>query len=131
MSLYLTLFDGDEDIAGWVFGHYSDFGYFRDTISANLRAADYPILMTHSDCDGDWSVAELPKLRRELQAIASAFRRLPPEEPKNAFEHTASFRHGARSLYDCFHNVDGENIFEALMTLCDEGIQRKLPIVFQ
>jgi hypothetical protein len=33
--------------------------------------------------------------------------------------------------YDCFHNVDGENIFEALMTLCDEAMRRKQPIVFQ
>ena len=53
MSLYLAIFDGDEDVAGWVFGHYSDFGCFRDTISAKLKAADYPILMTHSDCDGE------------------------------------------------------------------------------
>ena len=29
MSLYLCIFDGDEEITGWVLGHYSDFGYFR------------------------------------------------------------------------------------------------------
>ena len=131
MSLYLAIFDGDEDVAGWVFGHYSDFSCFRDTISAKLRATDYPILMTHSDCDGDWPAAQLPALRRELESVAAAFRRLPPEEPKDAFEHAADNRQGARSLYDCFHNVDGENLFEALIALCDEGIQRKQPIVFQ
>ena len=131
MSLYFTIFDGEEEVTGWVFGHYSDFGYFRDTIGARLTAADYPILMTHSDCDGDWPAAKLPALRRELETIAAAFRRLPPEEPKGAFEHTADHRKGARSLYDCFHNVDGENIFEALIALCDEGIRRKQPIVFQ
>ena len=92
MSLYLTIFDGDEDVVGWVFGHYSDFGYFRDTIAAKLRSADYPTLMTHSDCDGEWSAAQLLDLRRELQSIATAFRRLPPEEPKKAFEHTAEHR---------------------------------------
>ena len=131
MSLYLAIFDGDEDVAGWVFGHYSDFGYFRDTISTKLSATDYPILMTHSDCDGEWPVVQLPALRQELETIAAAFRRLPPEEPKKAFEHTAENRRGAGSLYDCFHNVDGENLFEALAALCDEGIQRKQPIVFQ
>jgi hypothetical protein len=131
MSLYLTIFDGDEDVVGWVFGHYSDFGYFRDTIAAKLRSADYPTLMAHSDCDGEWAPGQLPDLRRELQTIASAFRRLPPEEPKKAFEHTAEYRKHAKSLFDCFHNVDGENIFEALIALCDEGIQRKQPIVFQ
>ena len=51
MSLYLTIFDGDEEVTGWVFGHYSDFEYFRDVIAAKLRAEDYPVLMTHSDCD--------------------------------------------------------------------------------
>lgn len=131
MSLYLTILDGDEDIAGWVFGHYRDFGCFRDTIAAKLTATEYPILMTHSDCDGDWPVSQLPGLRRELESIAAAFRRLPPEEPREGFEHTAANRQGARSLYDCFHNVDGENIFEALIALCDEGIERRKPIVFQ
>lgn len=128
MSLYLTIFDGDEDVVGWVFGHYSDFGCFRDVISTKLGEADYPVLMTHSDCDGDWPVARLPALRRELESIADAFRRLPPEEPKDAFQHVAASRQGARSLYDCFHNVDGENIFEALIALCDEAIQRQQPI---
>ena len=131
MSLYLAIYEDDQDVAGWVFGHYSDFGCFRDTIAAKLRSADYPTLMTHSDCDGEWSVAQLPVLRSELEAIAIAFRILPPEEPKGAFEHTAANRRGATSLYDCFHNVDGENIFAALIALCDEGIKRNQPIVFQ
>jgi hypothetical protein len=131
MSLYLTILDGDEDVVGWVFGHYSDFGYFRDTIAVRLKSEQYPILMTHSDCDGEWSVAELPILRRELESIAAEFLRMPPEPPKNAFEHTVQCRRDARSLYDCFHNVDGENIFEALIALCDEAVRLQKPIVFQ
>ncbi|MCE9609658.1 MAG: immunity 70 family protein [Chthoniobacter sp.] len=131
MSLYLAIFDGENDVAGWVFGHYSDFGCFRDTIAAKLRSEDYPTLMTHTDCDGDWSTAQLPNLRSELDSIAAGFRRLPAEDPKQGFEHTAQYRQGARSLYECFHNVDGENIFEALIALCDEGIRLKQPITFQ
>lgn len=131
MSLYLTIFDGDEEITGWVFGHYSDFGYFRDVIAARLEAGDFPTLMTHSDCDGEWTVEALPRLRQELQHIGERFRQMPPEQPQGAFEHTADYRRAARSLYDCFHNVDGENVFEALIALCDEGIQRQRPILFQ
>ena len=131
MSLYLAIFDGDEDVCGWVFGHYSDFGCFRDIIAAKLNAKDYPILMMHTDCDGEWTFGELPALRHELESIATAFRRLPPEAPKNAFEHNVELWKSARSLYDCFHNVDGENVFEALVALCDEGIRRNKPIVFQ
>ena len=87
MSLYLCIFteDGDDEVAGWQLGHYSDFGWFRDTIAKHLRAADFPTLMAHSDCDGEWSVAELPELTRELQTIADAFRALPPEQPQGAF----------------------------------------------
>jgi hypothetical protein len=131
MSLYLTIFDGEEEITGWVFGHYSDFGYFRDVISAKLQSDDYPVLMTHSDCDGEWDPLELPRLRAELQTIGERFRHLPPEQPQGAFEHTEEYRRDARSLYDCFHNVDGENIFEALIALCGEGIHRQRSIVFQ
>jgi len=131
VSLYLCIFDGDDEVNGWVFGHYSDFGCFRDVISAKLRADDYPTLMQHSDCDGEWSPQELHRLRSELQTIAERFRRLPAEQPSGAFEHTVEYRRGAKSLYDCFHNVDGENVFEALIALCEEGIERDRPVLFQ
>ncbi len=131
MSLYLTIFDGDDEITGWVFGHYSDFGFFRDKIGENLSAKKFPILMNHSDCEGEWPASDLSKLKKELQIIADQFKKLPPESPKNAFEHTAEFRTSASNLYECFHNVDGENIFEAMMTLCDEGIRLGKPILFQ
>lgn len=131
MSLYFTIFDGDEEVTGWVFGHYSDFYYFRDVVTAKLRADEYPTLMTHSDCDGEWTPQELPHLRREFQLIGERFKQLPAEKPQGAFEHTAEFRRGARTLYDCFHNIDGENVFEALIALCNEGIRRDRPILFQ
>jgi hypothetical protein len=131
MSLYLTIFDGDNEITGWVFGHYSDFGFFQDKIKEQIPANKIPILMTHSDCDGEWPTSDLPKLKDELQLIASRFKKLPPESPQEFFEHTIEFRKIASTLYDCFHNVDGENVFEALIALCDEGIRLNKPILFQ
>lgn len=132
MGLCLCIFDENgEDIAECEVGHYSDFGWFRDTIAKHLRAADYPVLMTHSDSDGEWSVAELPQLAGELQRIAAAFRALPSEAPQGAFKHTAEYRTEARSLYDCFHNPSGENLFEALTDLCEQGIRTQRPITFQ
>jgi len=160
VSLYLCIISEDEDengdneIAGWQLGRYSDFGCFRDTISRHLGATDFPILMEHSDCDGEWSVAELQGLIVELETIGARFRTLPPEAPKAtfehtteyrdagrilelerigpkaAFEHTVEYRDGAISLYECFHNVDGENLFDALITLAREGIRAKRPISF-
>jgi len=137
MGLCLHVFgssaNGDEDpeeIAGWDLGHYTDFACFRNTIASHLKAKRYPTLMGHSDCDGEWTLAEIPSLERELREIGDAFRRLPPQEPKGAFEHTAEYRVGANSLYDCFHNVDGENLFEALLELCAVARHHKRPITF-
>src|SRR5262245_41872611 len=124
MGLCLHVFAADfdeaedpEELAECDVGHYSDFGCFRDTIAAHLDAKRFPILMEHSDSDGEWTLAQIPGLERELKEIGERFRQLPPAEPKGAFEHTAEYRQGASSLYDCFHNVSGENLFEALLAL--------------
>lgn len=131
MSLYLTVFEHDAEHVGWVLGHYSDFAYFRNVIAVKLDAKRYPLFLNHSDCDGEWTVAELPDLRREIRTIAEYFKELPPEEPIGAFEHTAGFRRNAKCLYDCFHNVDGENLFEAIVALCGEGERVNRAILLQ
>jgi Immunity protein 70 len=119
-----------EEIADCNVGHYSDFGCFRDTIAAKLKAVRYPVLMQHSDCDGEWALSEIPALERELTDIAAQFKQLPPEQPVKAFEHTAAYRKSAASLYDCFHNVDGENLFDSLLSLCEAAREHRRPITF-
>jgi hypothetical protein len=133
MSLYLTIFDGDVEVTGWVMGHYSDFGCFRDCIRDRISGAmeKFPVFMGHSDCDGEWPVCDLKALARELDEIATIFQKLPPETPPNAFEHTVEFRSGAKSLYECFHNVDGENLFDALRDLARLALSKNLPILLQ
>ncbi|MEI9997701.1 MAG: Imm70 family immunity protein [Verrucomicrobiota bacterium] len=133
MRLYLCIFtkDGEDEIGGFQVGHYSDFGCFRSTIARHMKAADFPVLMTHSGCDGEWTIEQLPALVEELETIATRFRTLPPEEPKEAFEHVAKYRIGAKSLYDCFHDVNGANLFESLIGLSKQGISSELPISFQ
>ena len=139
MGLCLHVFDRDlspddedepEEIAECDVGHYSDFGCFRHTIARHVPTDSCPTLMMHSDCDGEWTLAEIPQLERELAKIAETFRSLPPEEPQNAFEHTAEYRVNARSLYDCFHNVDGENLIEAILELCNVARKYSRPITF-
>jgi hypothetical protein len=139
MGLCLYVLDRDprpddegepEEIAECDVGHYSDFGCFRDTIARHLGGSTYPTLMNHSDCDGEWSLAEIATLEGELTEIAIRLRSLPPEEPANAFEHTAEYRADAESLYDCFHNVNGENLIEALLDLCQVARKHRRPITF-
>jgi len=122
--------DDPEELAECDVGHYSDFGCFRDIIAEKLDARRYPTLMEHSDCDGEWTLAEIPTLECELRDISEHFKRLSPEEPKNAFEHTAEFREGATSLYDCFHDVNGINLFDSLIELCAVAKQHERPITF-
>ncbi len=137
MGLCLYVFDRDsggdeepEELAECDVGHYSDFGYFRETIARHVQASGFPTLMEHSDCDGEWTLAQLPRLERELREIRERFRQLPPEEPVGAFEHTAEFRESAASLYDCFHDVNGQNLFDALLDLCRAARQHARPITF-
>ena len=134
MGLYLCIFDDEgEDVAGCDVGHYSDFGAFRDMIAAKIpkALARYPLLMQHSDCDGEWAHEELPSLKEELQEIGSHFKALAPVPIIEAFEHVAHCRDGETSLYECFHDVNEENLFEALINLCDRGIELRKPVVFQ
>jgi hypothetical protein len=137
MGLILYVFGTDlggdeepEELAECQVGHYSDFACFRNAIEAKLDASKYPLLMQHSDCDGEWACAELALLEKELNDIARRFKELPPEEPENAFEHTAEHRIGATSLYDCFHDVDGENLFKSILKLCAAARENNRPITF-
>ena len=137
MGLCLYVFDresgGDEDpeeLAECDVGHYSDFGCFRDTIVRHLGADAYPTLMQHSDCDGEWTLKEIPTLERELREIAARFKQLPPEAPVGAFEHTAEYRLSATSLYESFHDVNGTNLFEGLLDLCAVAREQGRPITF-
>jgi hypothetical protein len=82
MSLYLCIFDNDEEIEGVDVGAYSDFDFFRkavtDSLECGLTGSQFPTLNLHSDCDGEWSVADCVDLENELGFIATAFIQLPP-----------------------------------------------------
>lgn len=131
MTLYVGLFRGDTELEGWVLGHYSDFGFFRDVVRKHFTQADLPLLLGSSDCDAEFKPHVLPALRDELDRVAARFRDLPPIRPVKAFEHTQRLWSAARSLFDCFHNVDGENLLQALIRLCERGVALDGPLLFQ
>lgn len=138
MSLYLCIFkecsddeDDPEEIDGWQLGSYSDFGYFRDSIVKNIPNGNFPTLLNHSDCDGEWTTDELPNLVNELNAIKVIFQKLPPIKFSGAFEWAKSERFQASSLYECFHNVDSENLIDSLISLANTAIKYDRPISFQ
>jgi hypothetical protein len=131
VTLYLAIFDEEEDeVAGWVLGHYSDYGVFRDEVK-RIAGAHYPLLLESSDSDTRWTPQQAAKLRLELREILSKLVGHPPIDLKQAFEHTSEYRRGATTAADCFHNVDGEPLISALDDLCAAAIETGLDIVFQ
>jgi len=137
MSLYLCVFDEDEELDGVDAGGYSDFGDFRNTIAKELErgkiGSRFPTLMLHSDCDGQWDVEDCEKLECELDAISAELKEQPPRTFFAEWQRNVAKQHGLStgSLYDCFIDVDGEPLLERLLGLARLAQHRQLPILFQ
>ena len=137
MGLYLCVFEEDEELDGVDIGSYSDFGFFRDVVTNQLEAgtpgANYPTLILHSDCDGEWSAQECAALQQELESIADAFRQLPPTEFNSDWQRAVAKSLGLQpgNLYESFIDVDGEPLLERLLGLCRLAQERGQPILFQ
>lgn len=137
MGLYLCVFDGDEELDGVEVGRYADFARFRDAVCERLEggawASRFPVLMAHSDCDGEWSAEEARLLERELQSVSEEMGRLPPVPLSEGWMSEVARAAGLRQthLRDCFFDVDGEPLIERLVALCRLASARGLPILFQ
>jgi hypothetical protein len=137
MGLYLTVFDGDQEIEGVEVGSYDDFSHFRNAVVAYLEGeaagSRFPTLIMHSDCDGEWSSTEARLLEKECAAIAEAFSKMPPIEYNSAWQEDVARTFGIvpTSLYDCFFDVDGEPLLERLIVLARVSQKHNLPILFQ
>jgi len=137
MGLYLAIFDGEDELDGVEVGMYGDFGVFRDAVVNHLEngvaGSRFPVLILHSDCDGQWSSREAAALEKELEEIGARFRELPPipfnAEWQQQIAETVGIR--PRNLYDCFFDVDGEPLLERLIGLVQLSQARNLPILFQ
>jgi hypothetical protein len=137
MGLYLAVFDGGDELDGVEVGTYADFGAFRDAIVENLEdgapGSRFPVLVLHSDCDGQWSSLEAVALEKELEAISARFRELPPIPLSADWQVEAARSFGIRpqSLYDCFFDVDGEPLLERLIGLVRLSQATSFTIFFQ
>ncbi len=95
--------------------------------------ARFPVLMLHSDCDGEWSPDEAAHLSLELDQIESAFADLPPRPLESGWKLDVAKSLGLRpaNLGECFFDVDGEPLLARLKALCKISVERSLPILFQ
>jgi hypothetical protein len=137
MGLYLCVFDGDEDVDGVEVGSYADFNALRDYITHELEGGKagfrFPVLILHSDSDGEWTPSDCEKLRGELVEIATALKARP------AIKFVSDWQEGvAKSIalvpqnaFESFIDVDGEFLIERLQSLVEGARKRGLPILFQ
>ncbi|MEP6784812.1 MAG: Imm70 family immunity protein [Sphingomonadales bacterium] len=135
MGLYLTIFDGDEELDGVEVGAYADFSAFRDAVVSNLEASAgsrFPTLILHSDCDGEWTPEQAMILERELKVVAQKFASFPPI-PLDGWKSEVANIFGIRptTLAECFFDVDGEPLLKRLLGLARLSQERNLPILFQ
>ncbi len=141
MGLYLAIFEGQTELDGFEIGAYQDFDGFRQAIVSKLengeQGSKFPVLQLHSDCDGQWSMHELPALLNELEEIRIAFLKLGPILPK-AYDGTWQ---GAvlneldlgypNSLHTSFFDCNGEPYLDGIIRLARLGLAKDLPILFQ
>lgn len=137
MGLYLCIFDGDEDVDGVEVGAYADYNALRDCIVRELEAGEagsrFPTFILHSDCDGEWTVAECQRLQGELTEIVTALKERPAIRFSSAWQETVAKSIGLdpQNAFESFIDVDGEFLLERLQSLVKNALARGLPILFQ
>ena len=138
MGLYLAVFDQVENELGGVeVGSYDDFYQFRDAVTRFLERGNagsrFPVLIQHSDCDGEWSVEECHALEAELNEIAEAFKKMSAICQQRAEDESTQHLHSIQpsNLYDYFVDIDGEPLIGRLHYLCRLTQEHGRPIVFQ
>ena len=138
MSLYLCVFDASgEEVEGIDVGSYADFNFFRDAVAAAVENGEFgsvcPILNTHSDCDGEWTVVEAAGLLLELDRIEREFSRYSAVDFNSDWKREISKNRGRQpeTLLDCFFDIDGEPLVGRLRELASASISVGCPILFQ
>jgi hypothetical protein len=137
LSLYLCIFDGDEETAAVEVGGYADFDILRQYIATELEegrpGSRFPTLMLHSDCDGMWPVESCVRLRDELAAIGTAMKLRPPVPFPSSWQREVAEASDRipRNALESFLDVDGEVLLERLEDLVRTALASGRPILFQ
>ncbi|WP_419688934.1 Imm70 family immunity protein [Burkholderia theae] len=138
MGLYLCVFDdGGEEVDGVEVGSYADFNFLRNTVidlvESGCFATRCPVLVSHSDCDGQWSPEEASLLLAELDLIQTAFANAPAIALNADWKEDVARTTGIdpKSLLDCFFDVDGEPLIQRLRGLATLSVQTNAAILFQ
>lgn len=137
MGLYLCSFEDEDEVDGVEVGGYADFNALRDYIIRELEmgktGSRFPTIILHSDCDGEWSLADCEKLSGELAEIANALKARPAVQFGSDWQKGVAKSIGLvpQNAFESFIDVDGEFLIERLQSLVDGARKRGVPILFQ
>lgn len=137
MGLYLCIIADGEDLGGVSVGAYSDFYSFRSAVTELLESGkagtQYPTLILHSDCDGQWSSNQCIALEKELEEIRLAFQALPPVEFSGGWQKNVAAEFGLKpqNLHESFIDVNGDPLIDSLLWLSQLAQKCGRPILFQ
>ena len=137
MTLYLCIFEGDEELDGVQVGRYEDFCAFRDHVAQCLEGGEqgrrFPTLMLHSGYDGEWSPQECERLLPELETIRSECRQLPAVPFNTGWKTEVARTLGLApaSAFDSFFDVDGQPLLDRHIGLAQLAVRTNRAILFQ
>jgi hypothetical protein len=137
MSLYWCVFAGRTELAGVEAGAYADFHALRQAIAAGLEGGSagsrFPVLMLHSDCDGEWSATACARLQDELATIIAEMKGRPPLPFPGSWQQRVAAAAGLnpRNAFESWIDVDGEFLLQGLQRLAALAVERGQPILFQ
>ncbi len=137
MGLYLCVFDGEGELDGVEVGHYADFNALRDYVVRELEdevaGSKFPVLIMHSDSDGEWSVQDVRRLIVELNEIAALLKVRPPVSFSSEWKGRVAKSIGLhpKNAFESFFDIDGEFLVERLIGLADVAIKANAPVIFQ
>jgi len=133
--VYFCILSGAEELERVEAESDDDFHYFRDSIHNALEQGDFgsmfPTFMLRYEGD-EWSVEEIGELQQELETIAEAFKKLPPE-PFDSHWRSKVARSGKRysTLYDVFVDASGKPLLGELTDLCRVAQKERKPIAIR
>ncbi|MBI2881419.1 MAG: hypothetical protein HYY21_07505 [Candidatus Tectomicrobia bacterium] len=109
-----------------------DFYNLRDKIHSALETGEFgsrfPTLMNRFE-PAEWSVQEIPKLQRELETIAEAFQKLPPQPDVASLQRWDEIHQGRyATLYDVYADAEGKPLLGRLIALCERARKAARPI---
>lgn len=137
MGLYLCAFDGEDEVDGVDAGGYDDFNELRNYIVRELEGGkagmSFPTFIIHSDCDGEWSVADEVKLLSELSQIIERMKTRPPVPFASEWQRKVAKQQGLTptNAFESFITVDAEFVLSRIYDLAKVSLERNLPILFQ